>query len=152
MRKTFYEKLSIELPDSLEEMSDDEKKQYYPMLLLDFAWIDRGSKSIFGLKRQGNVQLEKIDVKSRIVAYEEYYHRMCPGYQRGEILMRRETLFNLGILSYKSNTPDSMRFSILGVMNFMDTEVLISMSCDVGKAIDEMPKFTAILQSIDVNK
>ena len=66
---------------------------------LDFAWIDKNSSNIYCIKRQLEVSLEKKNVKSRIAAYDEYYKRMCPGYQRGEILMRREKLFNLGILS-----------------------------------------------------
>ena len=98
------------------------------------------------------VSLEKKNVKSRIAAYDEYYKRMCPGYQRGEILMRREKLFNLGILSYKTNTPKSMRFNVLGLMNYMNTELLIGMSCDVANAFDALPKFTAMLQSIEVNE
>jgi hypothetical protein len=77
---------------------------------------------------------------------------MCPGYQRGEILMRREKLFNLGILSYKTNTPKSMRFNVLGLMNYMNTELLIGMSCDLENAFDALPKFTAMLQSIEVNE
>ena len=98
------------------------------------------------------VNLEKKNVKSRIAAYDEYYKRMCPGYQRGEILMRREKLFNLGILSYKTNTPKSMRFNVLGLMNYMNTELLIGMSCDLENAFDALPKFTAMLQSIEVNE
>ncbi|WP_373112140.1 hypothetical protein, partial [[Ruminococcus] lactaris] len=72
--------------------------------------------------------------------------------QRGEILMRREKLFNLGILSYKTNTPKSMRFNVLGLMNYMNTELLIGMSCDLENAFDALPKFTAMLQSIEVNE
>lgn len=55
---------------------------------LDFAWIDKNSSNIYCIKRQLEVSLEKKNVKSRIAAYDEYYKRMCPGYQRGEILMR----------------------------------------------------------------
>ena len=72
--------------------------------------------------------------------------------QRGEILMRREKLFNLGILSYKTNTPKSMRFNVLGLMNYMNTELLIGMNCDLENAFDALPKFTAMLQSIEVNE
>ena len=72
--------------------------------------------------------------------------------QRGEILMRREKLFNLGILSYKTNTQKSMRFNVLGLMNYMNTELLIGMSCDLENAFDALPKFTAMLQSIEVNE
>ena len=95
---------------------------------LDFAWIDKNSSNIYCIKRQLEVSLEKKNVKSRIAAYDEYYKRMCPGYQRGEILMRREKLFNLGILSYKTNTPKSMRFNVLGLMNYMNTELLIGVA------------------------
>lgn len=94
---------------------------------------------------------EVIDIKSSFID-DEYYKRMCPGYQRGEILMRREKLFNLGILSYKTNTPKSMRFNVLGLMNYMNTELLIGMSCDLENAFDALPKFTAMLQSIEVNE
>lgn len=109
-------------------------------------------QDIYCIKRQLEVSLEKKNVKSRIAAYDEYYKRMCPGYQRGEILMRREKLFNLGILSYKTNTPKSMRFNVLGLMNYMNTELLIGMSCDLENAFDALPKFTAMLQSIEVNE
>lgn len=60
--------------------------------------------------------------------------------------------FNLGILSYKTNTPKSMRFNVLGLMNYMNTELLIGMSCDLENAFDALPKFTAMLQSIEVNE
>ena len=60
--------------------------------------------------------------------------------------------FYLGILSYKTNTPKSMRFNVLGLMNYMNTELLIGMSCDVANAFDALPKFTAMLQSIEVNE
>jgi len=128
------------------------KSYFYPQMSLDFAWIDKNSSNIYCIKRQLEVSLEKKNVKSRIAAYDEYYKRMCPGYQRGEILMRREKLFNLGILSYKTNTPKSMRFNVLGLMNYMNTELLIGMSCDVANAFDALPKFTAMLQSIEVNE
>ena len=64
----------------------------------------------------------------------------------------RQFLFNLGILSYKTNTPKSMRFNVLGLMNYMNTELLIGMSCDLENAFDALPKFTAMLQSIEVNE
>ena len=128
------------------------KSYFYPQMSLDFAWIDKNSSNIYRIKRQLEVSLEKKNVKSRIAAYDEYYIRMCPGYQRGEILMRREKLFNLGILSYKTNTPKSMRFNVLGLMNYMNTELLIGMSCDLDNAFDALPKFTAMLQSIEVNE
>lgn len=110
MQMNYYENLLIELPDGIQEMTEDEKRYFYPQMSLDFAWIDKNSSNIYCIKRQLEVSLEKKNVKSRIAAYDEYYKRMCPGYQRGEILMRREKLFNLGILSYKTNTPKSMRF------------------------------------------
>ena len=59
---------------------------------------------------------------------------------------------HLGILSYKTNTPKSMRFNVLGLMNYMNTELLIGMSCDLENAFDALPKFTAMLQSIEVNE
>lgn len=55
-------------------------------------------------------------------------------------------------LSYKTNTPKSMRFNVLGLMNYMNTELLIGMSCDLENAFDALPKFTAMLQSIEVNE
>lgn len=152
MQMNYYENLLIELPDGIQEMTEDEKRYFYPQMSLDFAWIDKNSSNIYCIKRQLEVSLEKKNIKSRIAAYDEYYKRMCPGYQRGEILMRRENLFNLGILSYKTNTPKSMRFNVLGLMNYMNTELLIGMSCDVANAFDALPKFTAMLQSIEVNE
>ena len=124
---------------------------------LDFAWIDKNSSNIYCIKLQLEVSLEKKNVNSKRIfishsSNDEYYKRMCPGYQRGEILMRREKLFNLGILSYKTNTPKSMRFNVLGLMNYMNTELLIGMSCDLENAFDALPKFTAMLQSIEVNE
>lgn len=152
MRINCYENLLIELPDGIQEMTEEERNYFYPQMSLDFAWIDKKGSNVYCIKRQLEVSLEKKNVKSRIVAYDEYYKRMCPGYQRGEILMRREKFFNLGILSYKTNTPSSMRFNVLGLMNYMNTELLIGMSCDVVSSFDELPKFTAILQSIEVNE
>ena len=45
-----------------------------------------------------------------------------------------------------------MRFNVLGLMNYMNTELLIGMSCDLENALDALPKFTAMLQSIEVNE
>ena len=45
-----------------------------------------------------------------------------------------------------------MRFNVLGLMNYMSTELLIGMSCDLENAFDALPKFTAMLQSIEVNE
>ena len=146
MQMNYYENLWIELPDGIQKMTEDEKKLF---LSTD---VIKNSSNIYRIKRQLEVSLEKKNVKSRIAAYDEYYKRMCPGYQRGEILMRREKLFNLGILSYKTNTPKSMRFNVLGLMNYMNTELLIGMSCDLENAFDALPKFTAMLQSIEVNE
>lgn len=150
MLTEIYNKIQIEFPDSVESMTEDEIQQYYHNNIPDNAWIDRDSKSIMCTLMQDSVHLERKDVKNRITEYEAYYSRMCPGYQRGEVFLRRGTTFNMGIMSYKSNTPDSMRFNVLAVMNHCDKEVLINLSCDVANAFDELPKFTNILQSVNV--
>ena len=45
-----------------------------------------------------------------------------------------------------------IEFNVLGLMNYMNTELLIGMSCDLENAFDALPKFTAMLQSIEVNE
>lgn len=150
MQKNIYDNLSMELPNTVEAMTEDEMRKYYQQIVPDFAGIDRASNSIMCVIRQGDKALKKDDVKTRIAEYETYYGRMCPGYQRGQMLMRKEKIFNIGVLSYKSNTPDSMRFNVVAVMNYCDVEVFINMSCDIDKAFDELPKFTKILQSVEV--
>lgn len=150
MQAQVYRKIQFEFPDTVEPMTDEEMQEYYHNNTPDHAWIDHESKSIMCTLRQDSVRLERKDVKNRIIEYEAYYSRMCPGYQRGEVFLRRETDFNMGIMSYKSNTPDSMRFNVLAVMNHGDREVLINLSCDIAKAFDELPRFTNILQSVNV--
>ena len=103
------------------------------------------SQTMVGLSKSSMWSDSLIFVRKSVLIYETII-------QRGEILMRREKLFNLGILSYKTNTPKSMRFNVLGLMNYMNTELLIGMSCDLENAFDALPKFTAMLQSIEVNE
>ena len=48
MQMNYYENLLIELPDGIQEMTEDEKSYFYPQMSLDFAWIDKNSSNIRG--------------------------------------------------------------------------------------------------------
>ena len=97
---------------------------------LDFAWIDKNSSNIYCIKRQLEVSLEKKNVKSRIAAYDEYYKRMVSRLSAWRNINEGGEFF-LERFFYKTNTPKSMRFNVLGLMNYMNTELLIGMSCDL---------------------
>lgn len=139
----------METPDEFEDMTELEREFYYKDISTKYAYIDRLRKNVFCAIQQNSI-LKKKDVKSRIIEYHELYSRMISGFQMGELLMRREISFNMGILSYTSNAPTRMLFNILAVMNLEEHEVLFSMSCDVNQSFDMLPIFTKMLQSINI--
>lgn len=147
MECTFFEKIKVKLSDNFDEMTEEEKIEYYNNTFLDYAYIDRKDKSVLCVLNQKK-ELEKSNVESRTIEYLSLYRRMIPGYQEGEVLIRREKNFNMGIVSYKSNALTRDLFNVFSVMNFEEKEILIQMSCDLKVAFNKLPVFTNMLQSL----
>ncbi len=143
------EKLAINIPDSYEEMSEEELRSTYPGIPVTKAFIQRDSNSVICLAASDQ-KLLKSDVKKRLNEYYTLYLRMVPGFKIGEMLIRRETLFNFGIMTYASHAMESDRFNILGLMNLDEKEILIQFNCNMKDSLEKMAEYRAIIDSVTI--
>lgn len=150
MKLELFENLQIEITDEYDEMNKQEVAQYYKNLAINYAYINREKNSVICFVLLENT-LEKINVQRKITEYQQYYSRMIPGFRMGELMLRRTDKFNTGVLTFQSNAPTRTLFNLMAVSNLNDKELVMNMCCDMNDAIEMLPKFVKMVNSMKVS-
>lgn len=142
--------IDIEMPEIYVTMTDYEKEKYFRGDV-EFAYVDKETKSIIGLSNE-NMDLDNDQVVNKIMDYQFMYSRLTPGFQMGEILHKIIDNRNVAILSFKSNAISRDLYNIVSITSFEGKEYIFNFSCNLKIAEEKINEFIKIIESISFSK
>lgn len=149
MEIKLYEKMNMTLPEGFSIAEEVDVKTYFGSTLVDYAFLNEAKSAAIGIVHTEN-DLEEAILESQINAYQQYYSRMVPGFQMGEMRKSNKKDNNIVFMTYKSNAPNRDFYNILALTAFEGKEIVFLFSCDMLEAVNFMYKFFAVLDSIAI--
>lgn len=137
----------MSFPEPFSEMQSDEKIKYYYNQKLDYCFIDRAREAVISIVLR-EIELKNDEVEIRINDYRQYYSRLAPGFIMGEMAIRKEELFNVGVLTFQSNAQARNLLNVFAVMNYQDKELTFMLSGNIKDSIELLPEYITILDSL----
>lgn len=148
MRRDIFEEVTMDLPECYREMTDEERACYYPVTKALHAYIYPEKKAVICSVETGK-KLDKEGVEQSIYSYQRVYSRIAPGFEMGQIFLKNEEKFNVGVITFKSNALERDLFNLFAVLNVKDKEAQILMSCNVNDAVQFLDRYVDAINSIE---
>lgn len=147
MDTLLFEKISVDIPDGFECVEGEACKHFFGLMPLHYAFLSQQEDGAIGVV-YSETQLENEQVKDRIIEYQQYYSRMVPGFQMGEMRINDQIGRNVAFFSYKSNAPTMDLYNMLAITTWDGRELIFIFSCGIDKAMGYMNKFLRVLTSM----
>lgn len=147
-----FETMNITIPKGFSIVNNNNDiKAYFGSTPVDYAFLNRDEgEAAIAIIRTGT-ELADSMVESQLVAYQQHYSRMVPGFQMGEMRKNNKAGHNVALMTYKSNAPAKDLFNLLAITTLNEKEIVFLFSCDMCNAFDFMYKFLAVLDSIVID-
>lgn len=146
-----FEAMTVIIPDGFIVANGCDMKAHFGSTPIDYAFLHSDKGAAVGVINTGT-ELTDAMVEAQLVAYQQHYSRMVPGFQMGEMRKSGKAGRNVAFMTYKSNAPTKDLYNILAITTLNEKEIVFLFSCDMRDAVDFMYKFLAVLDSIVVDQ
>lgn len=147
MKTMLFEKISADIPEGFEGVEAGGCTHFFGSMSMDYGFLSDAADGAIGIVLT-DTPLENERVKTRIAEYQQYYSRMVPGFQMGEMRINDQIGRDVAFFSYKSNAPTMDLYNMLAITTLEDKELIFLFSCDLKMAIQYMDKFLQMLVSL----
>lgn len=148
MRINLFEALGITIPDGFVAAEENECKARFRGAAMDYAFIEKEKGAVIGVVRTQNTLTDE-QVEKQILAYQQYYSRMAPGFSMGEMRKSNRKNHNIALMTYKSNAPTKDLYNILAITTLGGKELLFLFACDLKDAQKLMHPFVRVLETLE---
>lgn len=148
MRINLFEALGITIPDGFVAAEENERKARFRGVAMDYAFVEKEKGAVIGVVRT-QYDLTDEQVEKKIAAYQQYYSRMTPGFEMGELRKSNRDNHSIALMTYKSNAPTKDLYNILAITTLEGKELLFLFACDLKVAQQLMHPFVRVLESLE---
>ena len=131
------DKMGISIPSNMVVMTNKQKEFFYGNIHTELAYTDENENfvicAIINSKENDEPKGEK-----RVIQYYQLYRQLVPGFKKGDILYREEENYNIGVMSYQSNSLRGKLYNVIAIVDDLKDEYVISMSCGMNISYEKI--------------
>ncbi len=143
----FEELLKLDIPEGFRPATQAELERFPQEGKLGSMYIRDEGPSYITLTKTGN-ELHDEQVEERLKHYCTAYRRMLPGFQLGQMAKKKTDCLTVGTFFCQSTTLDKDLFHAFAVIAIEGSEVVITMSCEVKRAMQQGKLFMDCINSM----